>query len=341
MKRFVLSAIGICLCILTNAQVTVSENGYSCFGMEVSQTDSILSKISVNTLGSAYSCASISFDAFKDQNGIVISSIPTSSFLTASTLCNVKVVDKISQAGTNYGIYSQTYHPSTSYSSGRSYGVCAFAGNSTSGWNYGLLGSLIGTQNGAGVFGTSVSWNNGVNVGGKYAGYFYGDVLSTGKVTASQFVTSSDYRLKEDIKTLDKGTLDQLMLINPVSFKYKQRDISSDTATVKMTYFEEGSDILSHLHYGVVAQELQEVFPELVYEGQDGYLAVNYQEFTALLISSIQDLNKKVEELTAIVNDYEKYSPAPDRNTTAQDQISISSTAVLGRTIPILSLKRL
>lgn len=31
-------------------------------------------------------------------------------------------------------------------------------------------------------------------------------------------------------------------------------------------------------HYGVSAQELQQLFPDLVEEGQDGYLAVNYQE---------------------------------------------------------------
>ena len=53
---------------------------------------------------------------------------------------------------------------------------------------------------------------------------------------------------------------------------------------------------------GVIAQEVQAVYPELVQQGDNGYLSVNYPKLTAVLLQSIKELNHKVNELTAIVN---------------------------------------
>lgn len=55
-------------------------------------------------------------------------------------------------------------------------------------------------------------------------------------------------------------------------------------------------------HVGLIAQELRELFPTLVEEGQDGYLAVNYVELVPLLIHSIQELNQKIEILEKNAN---------------------------------------
>ena len=49
-------------------------------------------------------------------------------------------------------------------------------------------------------------------------------------------------------------------------------------------------------HFGVSAQELQQLFPNLVEEGQDGYLAVNYIELVPVLIRSIQELKQELDE---------------------------------------------
>ena len=49
--------------------------------------------------------------------------------------------------------------------------------------------------------------------------------------------------------------------------------------------------------YGVSAQELQNLFPDLVEEGQDGYLAVNYMEIIPMLICSVQELQREVSRL--------------------------------------------
>ena len=64
----------------------------------------------------------------------------------------------------------------------------------------------------------------------------------------------------------------------------------------------------SQRHYGLIAQELQELYPDLVHEGQDGYLGVNYVELVPVLIRAIQELKQQVDELQG--TDTVKKTPA-------------------------------
>jgi len=93
--------------------------------------------------------------------------------------------------GYHYGVYGYATQ-SVAHNSGRTYGVYGRAGNGTNGWNYGTYGSLDGTQNGAGIFGTLGTAEFSLN--DKYAGYFNGkthvkgDFSVDGKVTVDESV---------------------------------------------------------------------------------------------------------------------------------------------------------
>ena len=82
--------------------------------------------------------------------------------------------------------------------------------------------------------------------------------------------------------------------MNVVEFNYKQREVESDSVEVGL--FDEESPILTHKHYGLIAQELQKIYPDLVVEDEEGYLSVNYVEIVPLLIRSIQELSAKLDE---------------------------------------------
>ena len=96
---------------------------------------------------------------------------------------------------------------------------------------------------------------------------------------------SSDIRMKEDIKPLD-NPLEKLDKIKGVKFKWN--DIHKD--------FKGKKDI------GVIAQDVEKVLPEIVTTRDTGYKAVDYQKLSVLLIESVKELKKEVEELKKKIN---------------------------------------
>ena len=48
---------------------------------------------------------------------------------------------------------------------------------------------------------------------------------------------------------------------------------------------------------GVIAQEVREVFPDLVREGDDGYLSVDYAGLLAPVIEAVKELNLRLERI--------------------------------------------
>ena len=127
--------------------------------------------------------------------------------------------------------------------------------------------------------------------------------ITADAITVEVVTTPSDYRLKENVKSVGSGTLSEIMNMNVVEYNYIERKAEtmtcdlSDTATVNTSNMVEVKSLLpAQKHYGFIAQELQELYPDLVVEGEDGYLGVNYIEIIPLLVRSIQELNAKIED---------------------------------------------
>lgn len=68
----------------------------------------------------------------------------------------------------------------------------------------------------------------------------------------------------------------------------------------------------------MIAQELKEIYPDLVTEGKDGYLSINYMEIIPLLIQSIQELETKVEALSS-PSESPKQSPLKEDNLSGEN----------------------
>jgi hypothetical protein len=109
------------------------------------------------------------------------------------------------------------------------------------------------------------------------------DIYVVGTVKASDDIiayASSDERLKNDIKPIE----------NPLQ---KINQISGNS----FVWNEEKQNIYKGKDYGVIAQEIEKVLPELVQEKTDGYKAVKYDKLVSLLIEGIKELNNEVSEL--------------------------------------------
>ena len=194
--------------------------------------------------------------------------------------------------------------------SGRSYGVMGRAGNSTGGYNWGVCGLLAGTLNGAGIYGSSVETDYGDYVPGRYAGYFRGDVRVTGSIYG-QVLTASATSLRQNVMALsevstpNEKVVDKLSLLNAVQYNLSQPNTriaplamgDADTLTVFPAPTTEELQAYSKAHYGFVAQDLQLVYPDLVYENTQGELSINYIEMVPLLVQSIQELTAEIQKL--------------------------------------------
>lgn len=184
-------------------------------------------------------------------------------------------------------------------------GVMGTADNSSSGYSYGVSGILANSSRGAAIYGSSKS--NGISITGRYAGYFNGETFVNGSVMAKDFVTPSDSRLKTNVESFDdeNGVLEKVQNLNVVSYNYVNNrnsqesidlltgEASANTSTSAIANNGENS----RKHYGLLAQELQRIYPELVHKGQDGYLGINYVELVPILIRSIQELKAELDEV--------------------------------------------
>jgi molecular chaperone GrpE (heat shock protein) len=92
--------------------------------------------------------------------------------------------------------------------------------------------------------------------------------------------SSSDVRLKENIKTLD-NSLDKILKLRGVTFTWKANP-------------EYGTRI------GFIAQEFEKIIPELSFTNPvDGYKGINYAEVTAVLVEAVKEQQKQIEALKA------------------------------------------
>ena len=102
-----------------------------------------------------------------------------------------------------------------------------------------------------------------------------------GLATSNGWLTSSDKRFKKKIKTID-NSLDKLTRLEGVSYYY-------DTDKFANRGFD------NHKHLGLVAQDVQKVFPELVYTDATGYKAVDYIGLISPIINSIKEQQSQIE----------------------------------------------
>ena len=112
---------------------------------------------------------------------------------------------------------------------------------------------------------------------------FSDDIHVTGTIKSSDDIiafASSDKELKNNIQPI-QNSLEKINKISGNSFDWN----------------EDKQDIYKGKDYGVIAQEIEEVLPELVITRENGYKAVKYDKLVSLLIEGIKDLSKEVEEL--------------------------------------------
>jgi hypothetical protein len=90
----------------------------------------------------------------------------------------------------------------------------------------------------------------------------------------------SDRSLKHDVVYFENNILERLTQLKPCSYYYNDNQPGAQKSI------------------GFIAQEVEEVFPEIVYE-KDGIKTLAYTDFAVLSVAAIQELKAEIEALKA------------------------------------------
>jgi hypothetical protein len=116
---------------------------------------------------------------------------------------------------------------------------------------------------------------------------------TTGEIRATNNVTaffSSDRKFKENIQDIE-SPLKKVIAIGGKTFDWTDEYVADHGG--EDGYFVNKSD------FGVIAQDVQDVFPVAVKTREDGALAVDYEKLCSLAFAAIKELEKRVAELEA------------------------------------------
>ena len=108
---------------------------------------------------------------------------------------------------------------------------------------------------------------------------------------SSSLQSSSDQTLKQKIEPM-RPILDRIMRLRPVTYEWN--DLKR-----KLLEGRKSQSELSGIYEGLIAQEVEKIFPEYVGKDADGYKTVSYTSFVVPILKAIQEQQSTIDRLNA------------------------------------------
>ncbi|MCH2192872.1 tail fiber domain-containing protein [Kordia sp.] len=264
---------------------TMTNDGKTFFGIPLTAADAVV--------GVDYSSFNSTRTGFTSQNTTGSSGFVTGIKSTNSASCYVKTGVQVESSGGAYSDSGITVRLSDAFQSS---GVRASVTGSSNGSTYGVQGFINSSVSNPTGFGAAI-YGSSPTTANRYAGYFNGNVVVTGSFSAS------DKKLKENIES-EENLLEKLAQLDAVKYKFKQID---------------ELNLPTELQHGFIAQNIEEVFPELVTTvikpifgkeneevGTFEYKAVNYVGLISVLTSGVNEMNAKMTALEGELEDLKR-----------------------------------
>ena len=105
-----------------------------------------------------------------------------------------------------------------------------------------------------------------------------GNIFASGTITSS-----SDLRYKQNINSLDNA-LEKVLKLRGVSYNFKVEEYSN-------------KKFPAETQIGFIAQELLEIYPQLISKDKEGYYSVDYSKISPILVEAIKEQQKKIDKL--------------------------------------------
>ena len=288
MKRIIIFSILICLVIAVRAQLTVNSSGNV-------------------TASKNLTAAKISSKEF------------TSTLYSTDTLAAAYSITRLSSTTKDHPMGIKAF----TFGGLKSIGICGLGQcYSSTDKSIGVLGMATNGKC-AGIYGTTYSTDYGTYVDAVYAGFFRGNVKVTGTLNVNGTILSPSATSQTNSTVVNRTSnaqdfVQMLSSLDLNSYYVDQREESAtEKASIDMSLLDANeqaaiadmskdapdnnsrSDIQLGVkqHYGLDAEQLEEVLPELVYENPDGSKSINYVEMVPILVQAINELKSEISEL--------------------------------------------
>jgi len=154
--------------------------------------------------------------------------------------------------------------------------------NTERSWAFRQLGTGAGTALELGIVNSGnpkdfIIRGNAVGINATVPGFTLHVNGTAGKPGGGSWAVASDKRLKKNIRPL-AGALDKLLALHGVNFEYLDPEKIHELSGERM---------------GLVAQEVEKVFPDWVETGPDGYKRVTVRGLEALVVEALRELQQK------------------------------------------------
>jgi hypothetical protein len=141
---------------------------------------------------------------------------------------------------------------------------------------FGMRNAVSGTES-AGIY-IGNSW--------RFTVHQSGSAVFSHDVTAALFISPSDLRYKKNIATIT-DPIKNLSKINGITYDWRKEEFPDKQ-------FSDKNQI------GFIAQEIEKVYPEMVFTDEKGFKSVDYARITPVLVEAIKEQQRKIERLENI-----------------------------------------
>ena len=217
----------------------------------------------------------------------------TSSFAAASVTLTNKTISGASNTLSNIANASLTNSSVTvTAGTGLSGGGAVSLGSSVTLTNAGVTSAVAGTgvsvSGATGAVTISIGQAVATSSSPTFAGLtINGAITATGDITA---YFTSDKRHKNNIQTISNAVL-KVKQLNGVTWEWND-DVNEVTKSTPKT--------------GLIAQEVQQVLPQVVIEKADGYLGLDYSKMMGLMVEAIKEQQIQIDNLTIQVENLKR-----------------------------------
>ena len=162
-------------------------------------------------------------------------------------------------------------------------------------------------------------WSNSAYIGLENYKLYY---LYANNIRYNSCTSMSDISIKENIRDI-KSPLDAIRQVRGIQYDLKREYFTNSPEEKMDELVEEGKN-----KYGVIAQELKEILPDLVvYDDEAELYAVNYVEMIPILVEAIKEQQVQIEELQTAIESSDALKgaavnspdPAPESSTLFQN----------------------